>query len=224
MKALIIQIKKNKKETLSDADNKLINDVVSKYILLKHSHKSYMEYCSVYKEIQESLIGEILTSKGNRLEQLKNQIVRNAIVLVQFYKYIENGERYSYSDFKFGSKENLKMNHPHIFGYNGFGFDDFLSCDTRKSTLMNDLRSVLNVKSSEVLIERYFSGLNTWQSETTDELNRLKRSVDGIEIDNSLSQVTLSRMQNLTQQTMILSPLIYLSDLGHTIQLDWSAK
>ena len=66
MKALIIQIKKNKKETLSDADNKLINDVVSKYILLKHSHKSYMEYCSVYKEIQESLIGEMLTKQGQQ--------------------------------------------------------------------------------------------------------------------------------------------------------------
>ena len=162
--------------------------------------------------------------ESSQCEQLKNQIVRNAIVLVQLYKYIENGERYSYSDFGLGSKENLKMNHPHIFGYNGFGFDNFLSCDTRKSTLMNDLRSVLKVKSSEVLIERYFSGLNTWQSETSDELNKLKRSVDGIEIDNSLSQVTLSRMQNLTQQTMILSPLIYLSDLGHTIPLDWSAK
>ena len=222
--ALTDQIKKKHKETLSGADKKVIKNVVSKYILLKHSHKSYMEYCSVYKEIQESLIGKILTSKGNILEQLKNQIVRNAIVLVQFYKYIENGERYSYSDFRFGEKENLKMVHPHILGYTGFGFDDFLSCDTRKSTLMNDLRSVLKMKSSEVLIERYFSGLNTWQSETSDELNKLKRSVDGIEIDNSLSQVTLSGMQNLTQQTMILSPLIYLSDLGHTIPLDWSAK
>ena len=118
----------------------------------------------------------------------------------------------------------MKMGCSHIFGYTGFGLDDFLSCDTRKSTLMNDLRSVLNVKSSEVLIERYFSDLNIWQSETTDQLNKLKRSVVGIKFHNSLSHVTLSRMQNFTQQTMILSPLIYVSNLGHTIPLDWSGK
>ena len=50
--------------------------------------------------------------------------------------------------------------------------------------------------------------------------------VDGIEIDNSLSHVTfdISGMQTFKQQTMILSPLIYVSDGGHTIPFDWSRK
>ena len=229
IKALIDQIKNNKKylSGVSDANVKVIEGVVSKYILLKHFHKSYMEYCSVYKAIQESLIDKMMKAcKNNEHEQLKNQIVRNAIVLVQLYKYIENGERYSYSDYYLGKKENVKMGHSHIFGYTGFGLDDFLSRDKRKSTLIDDLRSALNAKSNDILIEKYFSGLNTWQSEATDELNNLKKSVDGIEIDNSLSHVTfdISGMQTFKQQTMILSPMIYVSDGGHTIPLDWSRR
>ena len=177
IKALIDQIKNNKKylSGASDANVKVIEGVVSKYILLKHFHKSYMEYCSVYKAIQESLIDKMKTCESSlQCEQLKNQIVRNAIVLVQLYKYIENGERYSYSDYYLGKKENVKMGHSHIFGYTGFGLDDFLSRDKRKSTLIDDLRSALNAKSNDILIEKYFSGLNTWQSEATDELNNLK--------------------------------------------------
>ena len=227
IKALIDQIKNNKKYSVSDAsDVNVIQGVVSKYILLKHFHKSYMEYCSVYKEIQESLIEKMKTCESSQWEQLKNQIVRNAIVLVQLYKYIENGERYSYSDYYLGKKENVKMGHSHIFGYTGFGLDDFLSRDKRKSTLIDDLRSALNAKSNDILIEKYFSGLNTWQSEATDELNNLKKSVDGIEIDNSLSHVTfvISQKETFTQQTMILSPMIYVSDGGHTIPLDWSRR
>ena len=229
IKALIDQIKNNKKylSGASDANVKVIEGVVSKYILLKHFYKSYMVYCSVYKAIQESLIDKMKTCESSlQCEQLKNQIVRNAIVLVQLYKYIENGERYSYSDYYLGKKENVKMGHSHIFGYTGFGLDDFLSRDKRKSTLIDDLRSALNAKSNDILIEKYFSGLNTWQSEATDELNNLKKSVDGIEIDNSLSHVTfvISQKETFTQQTMILSPMIYVSDGGHTIPLDWSRR
>ena len=153
IKALIDQIKNNKKYSVSDAsDVNVIQGVVSKYILLKHFHKSYMEYCSVYKEIQESLIEKMKTCESSQWEQLKNQIVRNAIVLVQLYKYIENGERYSYSNYYLGKKENVKMGCSHIFGYTGFGLDDFLAHDKRKSTVIDDLRAALNVKSSNSLI------------------------------------------------------------------------
>ena len=227
IKALIDQIKNNKNYSVSDAsDVNVIQGVVSKYILLKHFHKSYMEYCSVYKEIQESLIEKMKTCESSQWEQLKNQIVRNAIVLVQLYKYIENGERYSYSDYYLGKKENVKMDPSHIFGYTGFGLDDFLSRDKRKSTVIDGLRAALNAKSNDILIEKYFRDLNVWQSITTDELNALKKMVDGIEIDNSLSHVTfdISGMQTFKQQTMILSPLIYISDGGHTIPLDWSRR
>ena len=54
----------------------------------------------------------------------------------------------------------------------------------------------------------------------------LKRSVDGITFHNDLSHVTfyISGMQTFKQQTMILSPMIYVSDGGHTIPLDWSRR
>jgi hypothetical protein len=73
--------------------------------------------------------------------------MRNAIVLVQLYKYIDRGERYSPSDPNWGKSANIKGDYPHILGYTGFGCDDFLSNEKRKSTLLNDLKDVFRLKS-----------------------------------------------------------------------------
>ncbi len=223
---LVNQIKKDrKKDTLSD-ELKVIQKVVGSYILLKHSYKSYIEYCAVYNYIQQSLIDKIQTCENNERGIVKDQIMRNAIVLVQLYKYIENGERYSFTDFMLGDVVNVKEVNSHIFGYTHFGLDDFLSNEKRKSTLINDLCNVLNVKSSENLISRYFSDLDIIQSTSTDKLNVLKKSIDGIVLDVSLREVELrlSGFPLHKQQTIILSPLIYLSETGHTIPLDWSSN
>jgi hypothetical protein len=79
--------------------------------------------------------------------------MRNAIVLVQLYKYIDRGERYSPSDCKWGKSDNVKEDNPHTLGYTGFGCDDFTSNEKRKSTLLNDLKDVFRLKSCDSLIE-----------------------------------------------------------------------
>ena len=62
-----------------------------------------MEYCDVYKLVQLSLIHKKYNCNDSREDVIiNNQITRNAIVLVQLYKYIDREERYSPSDSKWG--------------------------------------------------------------------------------------------------------------------------
>ena len=53
--------------------------------------------------------------------------MRNAIVLVQLYKYIDREERYSPSDINWVQSDNIKGDNPNTLGYTGFGCDDFIS-------------------------------------------------------------------------------------------------
>ena len=53
-----------------------------------------MEYCEVYELVQQSLIDKKYNCNDSREAVIiNNQIMRNAIVLVQLYKYIDRGER-----------------------------------------------------------------------------------------------------------------------------------
>ena len=55
-------------------------------------------------------------------------------------------------------------------------------------------------------------------------MNELKISVDGLVFASDLTTVTLHLKNSPTieQRTAIMSPLVYLSDLGHSLPLDWS--
>ena len=56
LNAITKQIKEHKKYSKSEDNDKTIKSFVSKYLLLKQSYKSYMEYCEVYELVQQSLI------------------------------------------------------------------------------------------------------------------------------------------------------------------------
>ena len=59
---------------------------------------------------------------------------------------------------------------------------------------------------------------------STEKLNELKISVDGLVFASDLAKVTLHLKNSLTieQRTDIMSPLVYSSDSGHSLLLDWS--
>ena len=82
--------------------------------------------------------------------------MRNAIVLVQLYKYIDCGERYSTSDLIWGKSDNVKEDNPHTLGYTGLVCDDLLSNEKRKLTLLSNLNAVFRLKSCDSLIAKYF--------------------------------------------------------------------
>jgi hypothetical protein len=225
LNAITKQLKEHKKYSKSEDNDKTIKSVVNKYVLIKQSYKSYMEYCEVYELVQQSLIDK----KGNCNDSrekgiINNQIMMNAIVLVQLYKYIDRGERYSPSDPNWGNSANIKEDNPHTLGYTGFGCDDFLSNEKRKSTLLNDLKDVLRLKSCVSLIVKHFMELDIIPMTSTDKLNDLKKYVDGLVFASDLTKVTLKlkASQSIEQGTAIMSPLVYLSDSGRSLPLDWS--
>jgi hypothetical protein len=59
---------------------------------------------------------------------------------------------------------------------------------------------------------------------STDKLNELKKFVDGLVFASDLTKVTLNLKgsQSIEQRTAIMSPLVYLSDSGRSLPLDWS--
>ena len=58
LNAIKKQLKEHKKCSKSEDNDKTIKSVVNKYLLLKQSYKSYMEYCEVYQLVQQSLINQ----------------------------------------------------------------------------------------------------------------------------------------------------------------------
>ena len=53
--AITKQLKEHKNYSKSKDKKGTVKSVVNKYVLLKQSYKSYMEYCEVYGLVQQSL-------------------------------------------------------------------------------------------------------------------------------------------------------------------------
>ena len=58
------------------------------------------------------------------------QIIQNAVILVQDLQFIENRERFSLNDHQF-EKERHKKLQQHWLNFTGFGVDDFASEEGR---------------------------------------------------------------------------------------------
>jgi hypothetical protein len=86
-----------------------------------------MTFLLVHEEVQKSLIVK------NEVDAVENQILRNAVVLVQGLWFIENGERFSPKDDRVTGNSVNGSNH--LPGFNSFGVDDFQSDDKRKTSI-----------------------------------------------------------------------------------------
>jgi hypothetical protein len=82
-----------------------------------------MTFCLVYEEVQRKLIDKI------ECDAVTNQILQNAVILVQGLQFIENGERFSPKDHRV--KGNSVNGPNHSLDFTGFGVDDFMSDDKR---------------------------------------------------------------------------------------------
>ena len=92
-----------------------------------------MSYCAVYESVQQKLFSNLKDANPPQCDILNKQILMNVIVLVQLYKFIENGERYSNHDINWCYKFNFKDDKYHHLGYTVFGCDDFLIQAKRKN-------------------------------------------------------------------------------------------
>ena len=173
------KIKGDKNYNNTDANDKIVNKVIKAYFYLQLSFESYINYCNVYTNIQQQLFARLeATADNNHKMTVPEQILRNAVVLVQMYKYIENGERYSTDDIEMQISFNVKTIPAHKLGYNGFGCDDFQSGEKRKETLLIQLIKCFIKKTTiNAIIEKYFMRLDTIPDEANDKLNGLKKKI-----------------------------------------------
>ncbi len=116
------------KKTLSIEVSNQIKKETKGYCLLQNCYESYMTFCLVYEKVQKSLIEKI------ECDAVTNQILWNAVVLVQGLWFIENGERFSLKDNIEAGSSNNGSNH--FLGFTGFGVDDFHSDDKRVSSIL----------------------------------------------------------------------------------------
>jgi hypothetical protein len=81
-----------RKKTLPTEVIHQIQNQAKRFCLLQNCYESYMTFCLVYEEVQTKLINRI------ECDAVPNQILRNAVVLVQGLWFIENRERFSQKD------------------------------------------------------------------------------------------------------------------------------
>jgi hypothetical protein len=212
--ALRIKILKWAKKESTDETDKVLNKVIRRYLILQQSFDSFMNYCNVYAQVQNELVSKLSTANNNDdIEKINNQILRNAIVLVQMYKYIENGERYSPNDFAYNIPFNKNKDGVHSLGYIGCGCDDFLNKERRRQTNLMELESTVfkgSGKSIDDIIEKHFYDLNNIPTQGTEKLNQLKTIIPTLTIAQDLSSITLNNYRGgviKSMSTSILTPL-----------------
>jgi hypothetical protein len=175
--------------------------------------------------VQKILYEQLRNAIPSNFNYICNQILRNAIVLVHMYKFIENGERYSKSDINWEKPFNINTNEIHPLGYTGFGCDDFLLAEKRNIPLLTLFTRQCFRKgtSNDYVIDKYFLLLNNIPHGNTELLKTSKQSTSYLEFasDNSYVILHLGKTNKgggkLTRNTKIFSPLIYLTEGGHSL-------
>ena len=214
--------------TPSTENNKVLENIIKSYLILEKSYESYINFCQVYESIQNELVEEL--SDGDKFVNTREKIMRNAVVLVQIYKFIETGQRYSKYDLWYQLPLNVRSSPSPPIGCTGFGCDDFTNSERRKVPNIKKLQGVCykgpnKTKTSigDKIIEKYFILLNIIPDDVTDKLNVLKKRIPCLTFSSDLSQITMKYQGRGEKSipTCILSPIINLSQKRHTLPY-WS--
>jgi len=214
--------------TPSTENNKALEDFIKSYLFLEKSYESYNNFCQVYESIQNELVEEL--SDGDKFVNTHEKILRNAVVLVQIYKFIETGQRYSLYDLWYQRPFNVLSSPSPPIGCTGFGCDDFTNSERRKVPNIKKLQglcykgtNMTKTSIGEKIIEKYFILLNIIPGDVTDKMNELKKKIPCLTFSSDLSQITI-KYQGRGEKpipTCILSPIINLSKKRHTLPY-WS--
>ena len=214
--------------TPSTENNKVLENIIKSYLILEKSYESYINFCQVYESIQNELVEEL--SDGDKFVNTREKIMRNAVVLVQIYKFIETGQRYSLYDLWYQLPLNVRSSPSPPIGCTGVGCDDFTNSERRKVPNIKKLQGVCykgtnKTKNSigEKIIEKYFIRLNSIPGDVTDKMNELKKKIPCLTFSSDLSQITMKYQGRGEKSisTCILSPIINLSQKRHTLPY-WS--
>jgi hypothetical protein len=178
------------------------------YCLLQNCYESYMTFCLVYEEVQKSLIDK------NECDAFTNQILWNAVVLVQGLWFIENGERFSPKDYKV--KGNSVNGSNHSLGFTGFGVDDFQSDDKRVTSIFKWFEE--NCLTDDA--NRFFPNVGGISQLMNEQYNELRKRFPQLSIERHMVMFESKRSkQKIPCSTNIFTPLYHLSQLHETMPL-----
>jgi hypothetical protein len=116
-----------------------------------------------------------------------NQILWNAVVLVQGLRFIENGERFSPKDDRVTVNNNQRSNH--VPGYTGFGADDFKSGDNRVTSYLKWFENNRLKKHANII----FLTVESISQLMNDCYNGLRKKFQQLSIERNLVMFQSSR-------------------------------
>jgi hypothetical protein len=193
----------------------LVNKIykqAKRYCFLQNCYESYMTFCSVYEEVQTSLIKKI------ECDAVRNQILWNAVILVQCLWFIENGERFSPKDDKVLGNSNNGSNH--FLGFTGFGVDDFQSADNRMTSVIKWFEQKWLTKDASMI----FSNVEVISWLMNECYNDLRKKIPWLSIERQMVMFQSSKSnQEIACSTNIFTPLYHLSPEHKTMPL-WVDK
>ncbi len=140
---------------------------------------------------------------------MTENILWNAVVLVQRLWFIEKGERFSPNDVLTDEKNILESNH--YLGFTGYGIDDFKKKEKRRLPIFNWFENTFKGKDSNV----FFPNVDKLSCLMSERYNQLK---------GKFPSLTIERRQVLfqpktKQDCLILSTNIYVGTKMHKFQL-----
>jgi hypothetical protein len=106
-------------QTVTEETKKKLETATMGYILLQKHYASYMIFCLVYENVQIHLLATAECSVTT------DNILWNAVILVQCLWFIENRERLSPKDARIYEENISESNHD--LGFTSYGIDDFMS-------------------------------------------------------------------------------------------------
>jgi hypothetical protein len=171
-----------------------------------------MTFCSVYEEVQTSLINKI------ECDGVTNQILWNAVVLVQGLWFIENGERFIPKDDRVLGNSNNGSNH--FLGFTGFGVDNFQSTDNRMTSVFKWFEQKRLTKDANMI----FPNVEVISRLMNERYNDLRKKIPRLSIERHMVMFQSSRSkQKIACPTNIFTPLYHLSPEHKTMPL-WVDK
>jgi hypothetical protein len=166
-----------------------------------------MTFCLVYEEVQKSLINKI------ECDAVTNQILWNAVVLVQGLWFIKNGERFGPTDDRVTGNSNNWLNH--LLGFTGFGVDEFQSADDRVTSILKWFEQKCLTDDANMIF------LNVRKiSRLMNESFDLRKKFPWLSIERHvITFQSKSSKQKITCSTNIFTPLYHLSSEQKTMPL-----
>ena len=82
-------IKNHSSYTQLKSNDDVLENIIKGYLILQKSFNTFLNYWNVYVTIQNELVDKL--SDPLQFNNIRAQILRNALVLVQMYKYNHSG-------------------------------------------------------------------------------------------------------------------------------------